>query len=171
MQKLTHYSVTLRIRLIYKSFVNIHLEFLTSKLLLKPLNCPCYLLLSLHCCFCIKCKPQVVSPHSALFIMHKANLRYQVFPPPCGGKTFLCKPQTILSEKKNIYILTDRPSVLKGKKKKKKKDLPTAQHKKFWVGKQQTNNFLRLALCTIVLCCAIEIHVYTMWLFVSKINN
>ena len=76
-QKLTHYCVTLRIKLIYIKVICKHtpslgdLEFLTSKLLLKPLNCPCYLLFSLHCCFCIKCKPQVVSPHSALLICIK----------------------------------------------------------------------------------------------------
>ena len=40
--------------------------------------------------------------------------------------------------------MIDRPTQCFERKK--KKDLPTDQHKKFWVGKQQTNNFLRLAL-------------------------
>ena len=39
--------------------------------------------------------------------------------------------------------MNDRPTQCFERKK--KKDLPTDQHKKFWVGKQQTNNFLRLA--------------------------
>ena len=44
--------------------------------------------------------------------------------------------------------MIDRPTQCFKRKKRKKKDLPTDQHKKFWVGKQQTNNFLRLALCS-----------------------